>query len=366
MNIKIILIGVFILYWLPLDAQQQYYVEASRNAIVRGDHNKNATPILRLERGNQLNVATPEQSDRFYNVFLPNGETGWVSSYVVRLYEGNAPDAAPIAVIPDVGGGLTTSEREYAEFHLAIGNPRGYKELIRKGFVIGYDPTRKIPLWVQYRLTRERSEDDTYPRPDAGAFDEDVEINITGRATLDDYASVSSDYVRGHLAPADDMRWDERAANESMLLTNMSPQIGPEFNNSVWKTLENRVRRWAIAREDITIICGPVFEARQTIEPIPRQNRTSRQMLYNVVGENDVAVPTAFFKIIVDMRNLQNPNVIAFLMPHIITTEGEERDIKNYITSVNNIEELTGLDFLTGLPDEVQEVIERRIAQDIW
>lgn len=366
MNAKSILIGVFIICCFPLAAQQQYYVEASRNAIVREDHNKNATPILRLERGDQLNAVTSEQTDRFYNVYLPNGETGWVSSYVVRLYEGNAPDAAPVAVMPDVGGGLTVAEREYATFHLAIGKPKGYKELYRRGFVIGYDPTRKIPLWVQYRLTRERSEDNTYPRPNAAAFDEDVEIHITGRATLDDYASVSSDYVRGHLAPADDMRWDEIAANESMLLSNMSPQIGSEFNNSIWKTLENRVRRWAIAREDITIICGPVFEARQNIEPIPRQNRTLRQMLYNVVGENDVAVPTSFFKIIVDMRNLQNPNVIAFLMPHIRTTAGDERDIENYLTSVDNIEELTGLDFLTGLSDVVQETIETRTAQDIW
>ena len=363
MKTKIFITAFLIFLCIPVSAQQ-FYIEASRNAIVRENPDKNSTALLTLESGNQLNTVTEEQTNNFYHVYLPNGETGWVSKYVVRLYSGIAPEAPPIAVLPDVGGGLTALEQEYAAFHLAIGKPKGYKELIRKGFVIGYDPTRKIPLWVQYRLTRERSLNDTVGRPNE--FDEDFEIHPSGRATLDDYAAVSSNYVRGHLAPADDMRWDERAVKESMLLSNIAPQIGDGFNNSIWKTLENRVRSWAVDRGDIIVICGPVFESRPRIFNIPRQYVTTNQMVYNVVGDNNVAVAAEFYKIIVDMRNPENPDVLAFLMPNISTTEGTERNIVNYLTSVDNIENLTGLDFLTGLSEQVQEALESRTALSLW
>lgn len=343
---------------------QEFYVEASRNAIVRDEPDSSAELRLRLERGHQLNAVTDRQTNRFYHVFLPNGETGWVSRYVVRLYTGQAPEAPPVAVMPYVGGGLTAQEREYAAFHLAIGKPAGYKEMFRRGYAVGYDPKFKIPVWVQYRLTRARSEDDSFPRTDA--FDEDGEVRPQARATLDDYAEVSSNYVRGHMAPAKDMRWNQDAEEQSNLLTNIAPQIGPTYNGSIWKTIENRVRSWVRARGDLTIICGPVFEARTLVQQIERQPDTARQMLFNVIGENDVAVPTAFFKIIVDMRNQQRPDVIAFLVRHFDTVPGQERRVETYLESINRIEELTGLDFLTNLPENVQEEIEREPAANSW
>ena len=343
---------------------QEFYVEASRNAIVRDEPDSGAEQLLRLERGHQLNAVTGQQTNRFYHVFLPNGETGWVSGYVVRLYTGQAPDAPPVAVMPSVGGGLTVQEREYAAFHLAIGKPVGYKEMFRRGYAVGYDPKFKIPVWVQYRLTRARSEDDSFPR--TNAFDEDGEVRPQARATLDDYAAVSSNYVRGHMAPANDMQWNQDAEEQSNLLTNIAPQIGPTYNGSIWKTIENRVRSWVRDRGDLTIICGPVFEARARVQQIERQPITTRQMLFNVIGENDVAVPTAFFKIIVDMRNQQRPDVIAFLVRHIDTVPGPERRVETYLTSINQIEELTGLDFLTNLPENVQEEIEREPAANSW
>lgn len=343
---------------------EEFYIEASRNAIVRDQPDTGGQPLLRLERGDQLNVVTDQQTDRFYNVFLPNGEMGWVSSYVVRLHEGRAPDAPQVAAVQGVGGGLTAREREYAVFHLAIGKPKGYKEIIREGYAIGYDPHLKIPVWVQYRLTRARSVDNSFPR--TNAFEEDAAVPPQARATLGDYATLGGDYVRGHMAPAEDMRWSESAEEQSNLLTNIAPQIGPTFNGSIWKTIENRVRGWVMDREDLTIICGPVFEARARVHGIEQQPETERQKLYNVIGENDVAVPTAFFKIVVDMRDQQNPDVLAFLVRHIETVTGPERQIETYLTSVDRIEELTGLDFLTNLSESVQEDIETVTATRPW
>jgi endonuclease G len=363
MRLTILVLGMVLALFSPV-LGQDFYVEASRNAIVRDQPDKYAEPLLRLERGDQLNAVTDQQTNRFYKVFLPSGETGWVSSYVVRLYQGRAPEAPPVAVMPDVDGGLSASEREYAEFHLAIGKPKGYKEIMREGYTLGYDPKLKIPVWVQYRLTRERSADNSFPRTDS--FEEDAVFPPQARATLNDYASLGGDYVRGHMAPAEDMRWSESAEEQSNLLTNIAPQIGSTFNGSIWKTIENRVRGWVIDREDLTIICGPVFESLPNVQPIERQPQTERQRLCNVIGENDVAVPTAFFKIVIDMRNQQNPDLLAFLVPHIQTEAGPERRIETHLTSVDRIEELTGLDFLTNLPQNVQENIESVQAASPW
>lgn len=344
---------------------QDYHVEASRAAIVREHPSTDSEMMRRLSRGDQLNAVTREQTNGFYQVYLEDGRTGWVSRYVVRLYGGTAEHAPPIAVVPGVGGGLTPLEREYAAWHLAVGKPAGHREIIREGYTACYDPKLKIPVWVQYRLTAARSIDNTYPRTDS--FQPDGIVPSTARATLDDYAEVSSGYVRGHMAPAEDMRWSESAEDESNKLTNIAPQIGSSYNGSIWKTIENHVRGWVMDREDLTVICGPVFAARDSVRGIERQPGTDRQMLYNVVGASDVAVPTAFFKIIVDMRDLGNPNVLAFLVPHVRTiADTPERKMETHLVSVDEIEKATGLDFLTNLPDTVEEAVESIVAQTTW
>jgi endonuclease G len=343
---------------------QDYYVEASRTAIVREHHSTDSEMLQRLVRGEQLNAVTGVQTDGFYHVFLEDGRDGWVSRYVVRLYEGVAEDAPPVAVVPDVGGGLTPAERQYAAWHLVLGKPSGYREIIREGYTACYDPKLKIPVWVQYRLTAERSNNNTYPRTDG--FQSDEAVPYTARALLTDYDGWYPRYVRGHMAPAEDMRWSESAEDESNKLTNIAPQIHYSYNSSIWGTIEAGVRDWVINREDLTIICGPVFEARPEVLAIERQPETPRQMLYNVIGGNDIAVPTAFFKIIVDMRNLENPDVLAFLVPHIETVLGSERQMETYLVSIDEIEDATGLDFLMSLPNTVEDAVESVTAGRTW
>ncbi len=344
---------------------QVFHVEASRVAIVRDQPDSGSPEVLRLERGQRLNCVTPDQTDSYYSVFLPDGNTGWVSRYRVRLREGVAPEAPSQPAAPGLAEGMTAAEREWSAFHLRVGAPGGYDVLIRPGYVAGYDPRLKIPVWVQYRLTKARSQDNTFPR--SNDFDEDSQIHPDGRATLDDYAEAAPEYVRGHMAPADDMRWDEAAEQRSNLLTNISPQIGATYNGSIWKTLENRVRQWAEVRGEVTVICGPVFEAAPSTTPIDDQPHTPRQVRYNVVGDHNVAVPTAFFKIVIDASDPDHPDVIAFLVRHMETEpDSDERRPETWLTSVDEIERLTGLDFLTGLPETVQREIEAVTLDALW
>jgi len=347
-------------------AGRQYHIEASRNAIVRAGHHLEADVLMRMVRGDCLNLVTNEQTERYYHVFLPDGGMGWVSRYVVRLFDGPAADET--VIVRDGGaadaGTASTAPAAADNFHLAVGRPLGYEVLENRGCVVGYNAQLKIPAWVQYRLTRDRSETEVLDR--TNSFDEDGALPRAARATLADYAAVSSDYVRGHMAPADDMLWSVQAEAQCNLLSNIAPQIGTGYNGSVWLRIENRVRRWVLTREDLTIITGPVFESRPYLQAIDRQPETDRQMLYNVVGAGNVAVPTGYFKIIVDMRNLDAPDVLAFMVPHFETVAGPEREIEQYLRSVDDIEALTGLDFLSGLSTTAQEAVEGQPAQALW
>jgi endonuclease G len=357
---------------LPRGAMaQDHMVRASRTAIVRDSPDTAGRELLRLERGQALNCVTIDQTDRFYQVFLSNGEQGWVSSFVVRLEEGAAPAAPTRPAAPGLSEGLTPLERQWAASHLAVGSPRGYQEIIREGYALGYDPRLKIAAWVQYRLTRESSANDS--APDTRNFREDGALKPQARSKLDDYEG--SGYQRGHGAPIADLRFSGTAASESNLLSNIYPQIGSSFNASVWGSIEDRVRGWVLDRRDLTIIVGPVFRARGAVHPVERQPGTPEQILYNVVGPGAVAVPSAYFKIVVDMRTPEHPDVIAFLVDHIETIGREddpepagrrERDPERWITSVDEIERQTGLDFLTGLPEAVQQAVERDPAPGIW
>ena len=153
------------------------------------------------------------------------------------------------------------------------------------------------------------------------------------------------------MAPAADMKRSDKVMSESFLLSNMCPQAGINFNRGIWARLEGAVRGWVRQKGTLVIITGPVFE--------PVDNKVS----YFVIGDNNVAVPTYFYKIVVDMNNPENFEALAFLMPNKTISSGE---IDEYLTSIDEIEKLTGFDFLSALPGETQEILESNISSEIW
>jgi endonuclease G len=68
---------------------------------------------------------------------------------------------------------------------------------------------------------------------------------------------------------------------------------------------------------------------------------------YQVIGNNHVAVPTAFYKIVVDYDSDDHVSVLAFILPNRSLTG---HDLDEYLVRVDDIEAMTGLDFLTALP----------------
>jgi endonuclease G len=106
------------------------------------------------------------------------------------------------------------------------------------------------------------------------------------------------------MAPSADMRKSQIVMDECFLLSNIAPQVGIGFNQTIWRSLETRVRKWVANRGALTIIVGPAFAVKR------------RKVSYKVIGANAIAVPTHFFKIVVDANDENNISALVFLMPN--------------------------------------------------
>ncbi len=157
----------------------------------------------------------------------------------------------------------------------------------------------------------------------------------TGSAKSSDY--TKSGYDRGHLCPAADMGFSPTSMEESFLMSNISPQA-PDFNRGIWKELETEVRKWAKKEHQIYVVTGPVF----------KDNK-------GTIGADKVLVPGYFFKIIYEETD--EPKIIAFVFPN----RKSDRPLTDFTVSVDEAEKLTGFDFFSQLPDELEAKLESRV-----
>lgn len=144
-------------------------------------------------------------------------------------------------------------------------------------------------------------------------------------------------YDRGHLAPSADFRWSELALSESYFYSNMSPQA-PEFNRGKWAELEGILRGYLYQnpKSMLYVVTGPVLE-----NDLPVIDRSV----------NRVSIPKQYFKVVVD---LQNERAIGFLMPNQELTY----PLSSFATSIDQIEEVSGLDLFPQLEDELENRLE--------
>lgn len=230
--------------------------------------------------------------------------------------------------------------------HLKLGTPQAIYERVREGYALAEDARLKIPLWVQYELRPA----DLKPTVERNkAFKPDPTIPAGSRSETSDYKD--SGYDRGHMAPADDMKRSQLVMDDCFLLSNIAPQ-NKKLNEVAWRLLEAAVQKWVQERGPLTIIMGPVFIA-----------SSAGQVSYPVIGKDQVAVPTHFFKIVVDANDPANVQALAFLMPN---EDLAGHKFSEYLVSIDEIERLTGLDFLSALPEDVQARIEAQKAAAVW
>ena len=129
-------------------------------------------------------------------------------------------------------------------------------------------------------------------------------------------------------------------------MTNICPQNG-DLNQRDWKYLEEACRDWALKYGKVYIVAGPIFKSKT----------------WRTVGENHVAVPDAFFKVVLTLgKNQDSPKAIGF----IYLNEKGRHQMEYYARSVDEVEAVTGLDFFSHLDDSVERVVESRCDLRDW
>lgn len=210
--------------------------------------------------------------------------------------------------------------------------------LQREGYISAYCPENRIPLWVAWNLTKQHT-DGPYKR-EGNKFTADTDVPAP-RAEHQDY--VNSGYDRGHMCPSADCRWSQNAQEQSFLLTNICPQLH-NLNGGDWKELEDRCRTWALQYGSIYIVCGPLLMNKK----------------HKTIGKNKVVVPEAFFKVV--LRLGDQPAAIGF----IYRNERTNKTMSSYVNSVDEVERITGLDFFSALPDNIEKKVEAKADLNEW
>ncbi len=243
-------------------------------------------------------------------------------------------------------------ERVRTSVHAMLGVPADSDAsddllLDRGEYVLSYHPKRNVANWVSFRLTKE----------DLGAMDRSDDFRADDLLPAALYHVTPSDYLhsgfdRGHLCPSGDRTRTHEENSRTFLMTNMHPQR-PEMNRVTWKNAEEYERKLiAEGAAELFIVVGGIFSSTDS---------ASEKM------NEKIAVPSAGYRIVVatphaktasDVR--KEAGVIATIIPN--TADVKEHPWLDYVTTVDEIERVSGYDFLARIPDEVEEILEKKRA----
>ncbi|MBL87154.1 MAG: endonuclease [Winogradskyella sp.] len=206
-----------------------------------------------------------------------------------------------------------------------------------QNYSLSYSEPHEQAEWVAYELKSSHLSSTNHKRP---YFEIDNAVK-SGAAHWRNYKQ--SGYDRGHLCPAGDRRFSKAAHDETFLTSNISPQEH-QFNAGIWNRLEQKVRYWAKKYDGVFVVTGGVLKDG-----------------LKTIGEERVAVPNQFYKIVLDNTN-GKPKVLAFLMNH----NDSDMPLYKFVVSVDEVEKLTGIDFFPELDDAIENKIEASSSYKNW
>lgn len=221
------------------------------------------------------------------------------------------------------------------------GDPQGrsYGVVDNASFRIGYSKARKNPLWVAYKLGIGGKYENLE------ALDKYVaDVRTFVEVSHDDYAG--EDYVRAAMAPHFSIttRYGKEAHRQTFLTSNVCPQKNT-LHSTVWQELEEVITvDYADMLKEVWVITGPIFD------------RDIQRL------KSGVEIPDKFYKIVVDEKEGQLRSM-AFVIDQEVT--GKEH-LRLFLTSIDNIEQLTGLDFFTELSDKTEDKFEKIKSSKLW
>lgn len=233
--------------------------------------------------------------------------------------------------------------------------------MIKDQFALSYNNQTLIPNWVMWHLSTS----------DFGEAERGDKFIPDEALPKEWYAVVKADYQysqygfdRGHVCPSADRTASQEDNAVTFLMTNMIPQA-PDCNRVVWKDLESYERDLAKSGKELYIAAGPYGKGGTSGSGYFESIKVSAKKNFS---EQEILVPSHCWKIVLILeegsedlhRITEDTQVIAVFMPNEQGI-GKSGSWEQFITTVDFIEEKTGYDFLSYVPDQIESVIESRV-----
>jgi endonuclease G len=243
----------------------------------------------------------------------------------------------------------TAGTASYAN-HLEFGAPTDATpadefRVTRPQYVASYNAQRGTPNWVAYDL--EASHIGALDRCDCFTPDP-LWPSTFPQILTSDY--TNSGYSRGHLVKSADRTAGTLDNAVTFYFSNIIPQTAAN-NGGPWLELENHLSNLARdANKEIYVYAGPTGS------------------LGTLKNEGKVTIPSSVWKVAVIMdrdrglAHVDDPSdfeLIAINVPNTATVPGTW---PAYRVSVDQLEALTGYDFLSALPDWIETIVEAQVA----
>ena len=222
----------------------------------------------------------------------------------------------------------------------------------------------KANRWSCYQLHDGNLENNVDRTDD---FKEDTAIPKQYRTTLKNYKNNKSSlnpnakFSRGHLCPSADRLCSLDQNKQTFFLSNMQPQYQPH-NGGLWSTLEENVRKCA------------EFDDIDTLYVVKAATIRADQLLpEKCVGEEgELIVPKYFYMALLAYNKNADENkkkykAIGIWTLHKNETESyKSKGLSAYAKSIDDLEELTGIDFFCNLPDDIENEVESSYDLKYW
>jgi len=139
-------------------------------------------------------------------------------------------------------------------------------------------------------------------------------------------------------------QYGDRGAKDAQLATNHAP-MSEAYANGPWKKAMREVTlRYPNRFGEVWIYLGPVY-------------RTDSSKL-----ASGIVIPEAFYAIALDLTKEGGLRALALLIP----TEAGSENLNDYLTSISQIEKLTGLQFLPELDFSLRDTLGNYVSPSVW
>ncbi|WP_307143156.1 DNA/RNA non-specific endonuclease [Siphonobacter sp. SORGH_AS_1065] len=215
-------------------------------------------------------------------------------------------------------------------------------------FTLAYQTNRGISRWASWHV--QASDLGTYTAENVYIIDDALPSN-TPRIRPTDYNNTGFD--RGQLCPVGDRSASENDNSTTFVLTNIIPQA-PALKQGVWKQVEDYCRSQVKAGWEAYQYAGSFGDGGKGT----MGEATS-------IANGKISVPRRFWKVVLlipagenDLQRITKDNVEVFAVNIPNNQDITSTDWKQYKVSVREIEGLTGLNFFSKLPTELQNQLE--------